>query len=163
MLGGMCANFVKIAIDISSIAWRILPQFGRDFKSKGCLAALGNAILATFWDVPHAVMQDIWRIVRSPFYATGMMFACMYTIVRPFEGRVWIGKIETLWHEGAPHRMDLRYRGKDRSKDLWNQSLKEKIEELLEGKFLFLSYCMLKRGNINDEVAGKPRFRRITS
>lgn len=148
MLGVMGVNALKIIVDISSIFWRIIPQFIEEFSTKKCIAAMGNFFMSINWDLPHAIMQDIWRVVRSPLYAGGMALACVYGIVSPYEGRKWISKIEGLWHE-ASYKMDFRL-GMSKK-----YSLTQFISDIAKGKILFLAWCMQKRGNINDHRLGK--------
>ncbi len=157
MFGIIGANLIKIVIDITSIFWRVIPQLIREFCKNGPVVALANAFMAISWEIPQAVAQDIWRICRSPFHAVGMIFASLIAVVRPMEGRKWIGEIETSWHEGASFRMDIRYRST--VLDFFKQGFTKQISDIASGKLFYLGYCMAKRGNIkNDMVCGKPKY-----
>jgi len=152
MLGMMIANAIKIVSDMTPIFWRVIPKLIADLNTKGIIGAFGNAFMAVVIEVPTEVVQDIWRICRSPLFAIGMMFACLYAPFSPFEARKWIGKIEKLWHEGTSYNMDVRL---DQGKDVDFAKL---FSSALKGKIWFLGYCMQKRGNIADKVAGKDKF-----
>lgn len=157
LFGMVFVNLVKIAVDISAIFWRTLPGLVRDFQNKGILSALGNMAMDVVWHIPHEVAQDIWRVVRSPMYAAGMMLAAAYGVIQPFEGRKWMGEIELNWHQGAPYQQDLRYGLSE--KDYLKISFSEMVKNIWSGKVYYLGYCMQKRGNIEDKVNGVARFR----
>ncbi|NGX59372.1 MAG: hypothetical protein KR126chlam3_00523 [Chlamydiae bacterium] len=155
-LGMMTANCIRVAIDMTAIFWRIIPLFVQDIYRKGFFPSLGNATMSIVWDTPIEIAKDIWRIARSPIYGTGMMMASLFTFALPLEGRKWLGKIEYEWHEGVSYQMDIRHRKSQKQ----NEDLKfsEFISEIAKGKILYLGYCMQKRGNIHEIVAGNPRF-----
>lgn len=155
-LGMIVGRIIHIAIEISAIFWRIIPKLIQNIYTKGIFSALGNAIMEIGWEIPSEIIKDIWRIVRCPFYAIGMMAASLFAIAYPLEGRKWLGKIEYEWHEKTPYHMDIRYRkSEEQCKDM---PFSEFLSEIKAGKICTLGYCMYKRGNIHEKIAGKPRF-----
>ncbi|MDN3506457.1 MAG: hypothetical protein P0S96_04435 [Simkaniaceae bacterium] len=155
-VGMMTVALVRIALNVSSIFWRILPQFVRNAFIKGPVQALADLTMRVGFDLPLEVIKDLWRIVRSPLYGFGIMLAGLVAIPCPFEGRKWLGRIEGDWHEGLSCNRDIRY-GKT-PKEIDNLPFSELIWEIQAGKVFLLGYCMYQRGNINDRIAGKPRF-----
>lgn len=148
MVALMCANFVKIAFDITSVFWKVIPQMLSDIFKKSIFAALGNGFMSVVYEIPKEIVLDIWRICRSPLYTVGLMFASLYTLISPFEGRKWIGKIESEWHDGIPYKMNLN-----------KQSNPENFyTDIAMGKVLFLAICMQKMGNIGDKVGAFDKF-----
>lgn len=103
------------------------------------------------------VTQSIWRIARSPIYALGMMLASLFTMICPLKGSTWLASIEYEWHQKTSYRRDIRYR-------LSKKEIRKKIlscrfiSDIKEGKVLYLTYCMQKRGNIRE-----PRFKPLYS
>lgn len=152
-MGVMAWNFLKILVDVSSIFWKVLPQLIDDFSRIGIVDALGNAFMASVWEIPTEVYKDIWRIARAPRYSLGLSLACAYAVISPLEGRKWISKIELDWHEGISYRGNLPCVGKKKT------SLYELIQHLAAGKFIFLGYCMQKRGNLQDQFNGISKFK----
>lgn len=144
----MCANLVKIAIDITSVFWKIIPQMLSDISKKGFFDALGNGCMAVVYEIPKEIVLDVWRICRSPLFTVGLMLACLYTLVSPFEGRKWIGKIETQWHDGISYKMNLNKKTEP----------EQFYTDIALGKVLFFAMCMQKMGNINDKVGGFDKF-----
>lgn len=146
----MVANLIKVVLDFSSIVWKGVPQLVSDFSSKGCVAAVGNFFARAICIVPLEIGEGLFRIVRSPFYAVAMMCATVYEIVRPLEGRVWISELETRWHQGATYKDDARLLWPENTGSHWV----EWASALASGKVYFLAFCMLKRGNLNDQRNG---------
>ncbi len=155
--GLVLVNFLKIVIDLSSFFWRVLPSFIQNLSTKGIVRATANLLMATLWQIPTAISEDIWRIARVPIYALGMISAGLVGLIAPMEGLRWIAKIEFAWHQKTSYQMDLRHRKTD--KELCSlRNIPNLITEICSGKILFLGYCIQKRGNIEDEVAGMKRF-----
>jgi len=137
----MIANLLKVIGDVTSIFWKVLPQIAADLSQKGIVAALGNAIMAVTVEIPCEIVADLWRICRSPLYAVGMEIACLYGMISPYEGRKWIGKIESNWHERVPYYEDIR-----------SATSETCLREIFKGKIFFIAICMQKMGNIHDKV-----------
>ncbi|NGX38206.1 MAG: hypothetical protein K1000chlam2_01378 [Chlamydiae bacterium] len=155
-LGIMFANAIKIAIDLSAIFWRVIPNLINDLKVKAPLASLGHGIMTVVVEIPTNVMKDMWRIAKSPLYAALMMTAALFTMLSPLEGRKWLGEVEYEWHEKVSYRMDIRH-GKTEKE--WKELPPAQVfSELKAGKIMFLGYCMLEKGNRNDKRAGRPRY-----
>lgn len=164
----MTFNACKIFVDISSIFWRTVPELIQSISTKGFLAAFGSACMKITWEIPDQVASDLWRIIKTPFYAAAMMTAALFTVASPLEGRKWLGKIEYCWHEGTSFREDLRRTNNCECFGFWEviHDLKQGkafylwkvITELVQGKIIYLGYCMQVRRNINETVAGKKRF-----
>jgi|GEM_PF-3136487 len=155
-LGMMVTSLIRIAINVSAIFWRTVPQFIKNISIKGPVQALANLAMRTFFEFPLEIAKDIWRIIRSPLYGIGMMAASLVALPCPLEGRKWLGKIEKDWHEGLSCNMDIRY-GRSQ-KDLEDLPFSELVSEISNGKIFLLGYCMYKRGNLSEKIAGKPRF-----
>jgi hypothetical protein len=154
LVGIMTANLIKIAIDVSSIFWKVIPQMLHELYSKGIVSALGNAIMATVYEIPKEICFDIWRICRSPFFALGMEFASLYAIFSPYEGRKWIGKVESIWRDETPYKLNVNnLDGKKIDKDPFHL-----FKEIAKGKILFMAICMQKMGNIHDKVGNKNKY-----
>ncbi len=47
-------------------------------------------------------IKSVWRIVKAPFYATAFLFATIYSLVKPMEGRILTSLVERDWNEGVP-------------------------------------------------------------
>ncbi|NGX39073.1 MAG: hypothetical protein KR126chlam1_00393 [Chlamydiae bacterium] len=153
----MAANLCKIAVDISSVFWRVLPNLYKDFCTKSPLTALGNAFLSVIYVIPSAIGESLWRIARTPLYALAMIFASGYTIFQPLEGRKWIGKIELDWHQVDSRNWDLRYEYSGPQEDgFWTTCIRW-IKKIPEGKILFLAYCMQRQGNLYEKNTNRTR------
>lgn len=157
MLCMIGAHLTKIVIDISSIFWKIIPQCISVYKDKGLPGSLSVFFMTVVWQLPSEISTTIWRIVRSPLYAVGMMCAALLGIVYPAEGRKWMGLVEYEWHDRTSYTMDMRYQRKF-EKGFEAIPFSELVSELAKGKVFFLGYCFQKRGNINDKVHGVSRF-----
>lgn len=144
-LGLIVGNLVQIAVKATSIFWRVIPQIIQERSTKGILPAFGNGVVAIVAEIPLQIIQDIWRICRAPIYALGVMFACIYALPVPYEGRKWIGRIENAWHEGASYKMH-------------GQCEPDCISDAKEGKFYFAAICMQKRGNIADKAGNMDKY-----
>ncbi len=148
-LGLISANLLKMVADITSIFWKVIPQLIQELSAKGIRAALGNAIMTIVFEIPNEMILDLWRVCRSPLYAVAIEVACLYTMLSPYEGRKWIGKIESQWHDGTPY-----------TKHLQDTPASECVDEVLfDGKVLFMAVCMQKMGNIYDKVDKLDKFR----
>jgi len=143
----MIANLLKIIGNITSIFWKVIPQMVSDLLQKGVIATLGNAVMAIIFEIPCEIAADLCRICRSPLYAVGMEIASLYGMFSPYEGRKWIGKIESSWHDNLPYYEDVR-----------STTLDTFLKETFKGKILFLAICMQKMGNINDKVNGINKY-----
>lgn len=152
----MGAHLMHLGRDITSFFWRVIPQGIKNIYRKGLIAALGHTFLTILWEIPRAITTDIWRIVRDPIYAFGMMAASFFCIFFPLEGRVWLDRIEREWHEGASYRLDVGY-GKS-EEELKKMGCARLFSQLMSGKVFFLGYCMQRRGNIEEKIAENPRF-----
>lgn len=149
LAGMICAHLLKTASDILSIFWKVLPQLIKDLSAKGPGASFGNTMMAVFIEIPLEIGADLLRICRSPFFAVALEIACLYTMISPYEGRKWIGKIENLWHEGLHYHLDVRDTDPARC-----------FEEIVyDGKILFLGICMQRMGNIHDKVRDLDKYR----
>lgn len=51
--------------------------------------------------------QQIWALVRIPFYFLSMQCAALYGTVQPLEGRAMIGRLESLLHDGKNRNQAL--------------------------------------------------------
>ncbi|MBS0629954.1 MAG: hypothetical protein JSS30_07030 [Verrucomicrobia bacterium] len=149
MLGLMSANFLKIIVDVTSIFWKVIPQSISELSSKGIRATLANALMTVIFEIPNEIILDLWRICRSPLYAIGVQVASLYTMLSPYEGRKWIGKIESQWHDGTPYQ-----------KSILDTPAENCVDEVLhDGRILFLAVCMQKMGNIHDKVGSLEKYR----
>lgn len=153
MVGMAVAQLFQAVTAITSIFWKSVPQIKGDYEAKGAMEALANFTFSVVYEIPAKLMHLACRFVLNPFHAGALALACAYTIIKPLEGRVWISKAESAWHEGATYRDDLRYGSPDipEGDDL--------ISHIWAGKIQFLGWCMQKRGNVQDQVSGVSRFR----
>jgi hypothetical protein len=157
-------NLMHIALDVASIAWRVLSEFGETWKSKGALDALLSVVFAVVWEMPKSVALNIWGVVRTPMYAVGVMLAAAWGVVSPYEGRKMVGKIEKEWHDGLTYKDDFRM-GKDdqflsKMDDCkrYGEDCSRCFGEIKAGKVWFLGWCMQVRGNIHDKVGAAAKF-----
>lgn len=155
MLGIMTFHSIVAVVDIASVFWKVIPQLINQLRIKPIVACLGNAYMTVAHELPSKLGADIRRIVRSPFFAIGMLFAAAFGVIYPQEGRKWLGQIEYEWHEGASYRQDIRYRRKYEWSDIYPYAY---YCHALEGRIFNLGYCMQKRGNIHDKVQDKLQF-----
>lgn len=154
MVGIMTANLIKIGVDVTSIFWKVIPQMIRELYSKGIVSALGNAVMATIYEIPKEICLDIWRICRSPIFALGMEFASLYAIFSPYEGRKWIGKVESAWRDETPYRLNVnKLDNKKYDSDRFYL-----FKQISKGKILFMAICMQKMGNIYDKVGNLNKY-----
>nr|NGX46450.1 hypothetical protein [Chlamydiota bacterium] len=107
---------------------------------------------------------NMWRIVRAPLFAVGVMFAAAWGLFSPYEGRKMIGKIEKEWHDGLTFKDDMRM-GKDeqflnKMDDCkkYSDDCGTCFTEIKTGKVFFLGWCMQVRGNIDAKVAGVAKY-----
>lgn len=52
-------------------------------------------------DIPIEIGKSIWRIVKAPFYALAFIFAAIYSLFDPMNGRKLGSYIERDWNEGV--------------------------------------------------------------
>ena len=150
----MFSNVVKTVYEVCKIAQRALQECISNFATKGIFASASNLFMAFVFEIPSGVLKNVWQIAKSPLYAVGMMFGGAYTAIHPYEGRQWIAKIESAWHN-VSYKMGVQYR---RTREELHEKGGGVIWELLSGKVCFLGYCMQKRGSISDKVDGQLRF-----
>lgn len=154
-VGGMLCHAAKIIIDITSIFWRYIPQAIHKLWQKGVVLALVDYCFSVCLVVPNEVVKDLWRIVRTPLFALGLMGAAFYGMFSPLEGRKWMARIELEWHEGYDYHFDPRSRRSDT--ECKNSTLEQDIQRLADEEFWYLGYCMQKRGNIDEKVVSGKR------
>lgn len=53
-------------------------------------------------DIPKEMAKSVLRAVKAPFYATAEIFAALYSLVDPLNGRKLGAAIELDWNEGVP-------------------------------------------------------------
>jgi hypothetical protein len=152
----MGAGIGHMAYDVAALFLCVLPELIKNVSPKGVWQAFAHFALQVTVEFPLQLASDVWRVARSPLYGLGMMAAAIVAQPCPLEGRKWLGNIEKDWHQGLNYSNDIRYR---KSVEEWDDmSCSEFFWCLWEGKVLLLAYCMFKRGNINDKVAGMPRY-----
>lgn len=112
-------------------SWPQVLQLGKDL----CLTA------------PHCFLKGCAAMLKAPFYSISLQVAALYGMVRPLEGRAWVGFIERKWHGTDSHRADFTY-ALDRMS----------LEDVLLHSFcdkdfpytFYLAFCMQKLGHIED-------------
>jgi hypothetical protein len=146
----MAANFISIAVDIVGISIEALAKIGKEWKKLTKGEALANFALRIIIEIPIAVVQDIWGIVRAPFYTAAMMTVAVYGLFNPLGARPWYNKVEKHWHDGKGYEYDFRHHAPNSFKfeRFW--------KGYREGKIVFMAYCCLKCGNRAD-----PRFQLV--
>lgn len=155
----MVINAAKIFTDVANIALRTLMEFGQNWKQRGPVEAFATIFFAVTWEAPATVFGDICRIAKAPLHGMGMIYAGLYGIFSPYEGRKWFARIERSLHEGATIKDDLRYypmvKGTTAEEiaDVWNR--------LQSGNILFSGFCMQPIGNLRDKASHLNRFERI--
>ncbi len=78
------------------------------FYILGCLsieACLGRALFKEqrrfkWSDISNEIEASLARIVKAPFYGTALMYASLYVLVDPLNGRKLGTQIESDWNEG---------------------------------------------------------------
>jgi len=147
--GLLCANLLKMVVDITSIFWKVIPESIQNLSTKGIRATLVNAVMTVIFEIPNDLILGVMRICRTPFYAVALEVACLYAMFSPYEGRKWIGKIESQWHENTPYKNHLL-------ETLPNDC----VDALLfDNKVIFLAVCMQKMGNIHDKVGKLDKYK----
>jgi hypothetical protein len=140
--GVMVWNIGKIFFDIVRISFNVLQNFGTWWKEKG----LFHIVKEFFGRIFKAVIcQDLWHIVRAPFYAIGMMMAAGIGVICPYFGRKWVAKIENSWQDGFSHERDIRVAGEKESLTLCPVIWKESKE----ARVFYLAHCFQVQGNIH--------------
>lgn len=158
MAAVMCANLVKIITSTVNIIFRVVFEFAKTWNDKGAIEAFATVFYALSWEIPTTLANNIWRIIKAPLYAVALCLATPYALLSPYEGRKWIAKVESSWHEGTDYRNDYCY--------LTDHTCSEKsrptmIKGILAGKIYFLALCMQPIGNIKDKVGDLDRFVRV--
>ncbi len=154
--GMMAFHSIQAILDITSIFWRVIPELINELRVKPVFASLANASIKITCEIPLKLIADIRRVVQSPLFALGMLFASLIGVIYPQEGRKWLGAVELQWHEGATYRQDFRYQLGDEGYK--QATLCDLYRYAQAGNTFYLGYCMQKRGNINEMIKNKPRF-----
>jgi hypothetical protein len=94
---------------------------------------------------PTALLEQIWTIVRAPFYCLKLHFYAVYGIFNPLEGRAGIGAAEAALHQ-TDRRHDWKY-GPQKSDFQW---LREALTERDFRYTHFLAFCMQPFGKTSD-------------
>jgi hypothetical protein len=158
-VGIMQFYLIKMVVDVARLSFTFLKDLFSESKRKGILPALANFAVKVIWQIPIALINDLWHIARSPFYAVALSCAALLGILFPFEGRKWIGQIEQQWHDGISHSDDVRH-GMTKKQVKKHLFTKKFFQEIFDGKCIFLAYCMLKRGNLKERAEnGELRYK----
>lgn len=156
MLGMMAVNTIRIATDTYLTAKRVLEEFGEVWKQRGLLEASANVFFAVIIEIPINIILDICRIVKAPFFAIGFFFAALYGVISPYEGRKWVGAVESAWHEGLDYHHDIRYNIPGGLES--EEEMSRTCQEIKAGQIFFIAWCMQKRGNVNEKIQNLDRF-----
>lgn len=137
------------------IGWNIiripLVALGTILVSLGRLIAHPNKVQCVqllkdiAWTAPKRIVEDIWTVVRAPFFAIAMEFAAIYGIFKPVEGRKMIGQIERPWHQYS-RKHDVRYVDPNQDPLFLLKALADKDFD----RTFYLAECMQPYGNLND-------------
>lgn len=150
-LGMITIDFMRVVICVSSIFFHTFLKYL--FKREAL--SLKNHVIKEV----TKIVENVYRLIKVPVYTVKMMGVSVYTFLLPLRGRKWF-KVELDWHEGTTYQKDIRRKDLCCKKGTNCMSLLSlgSIMELLNGKVLYLTYCMQKRGNIHEMVIGGKRF-----
>lgn len=140
-------NLCKIVVDIVALAIKTIQLLAKEWSEKGAKEALKNAgweFCSKFFKV--ILCEDIWQVVSTPFYATGMLFSAAFGVVCPYLGRKGVAKIEYHWHGKMPHRRDFRRMQVGEPMGCCAPILTDPKE----ARVFFLAYCFQVKGNSRD-------------
>lgn len=91
------------AVAYNAIRIAIIP-----FYILGCLAyesctgkELEKGRPFTINDIPVEMAKSVWRIVKAPFYAVAFIYAALYSLIDPLNGRKLGSYLERDWNEGV--------------------------------------------------------------
>ncbi len=97
------------------------------------------------WTAPKRIIEDIWTVVRAPFYAIAMEFAAIYGVFKPVEARKMMGQIERSWHQYS-RKHDVRYQDPNLDPLFILKALTDKDFD----RTFYIAECMQPYGNLND-------------
>lgn len=93
---------------VAAVAYNVIRTAVIPFYILGCLvyeSCTGNEIEKdrpfTLTDIPLEMAKSIWRIVKAPFYAVAFMYAALYSLIDPLNGRKLGSYLERDWNEGV--------------------------------------------------------------
>ena len=160
----MVSNVISIAIEICTIVWRVLAEFGETWKNKGAFDALASVFFALAWEVPKSVCKNVWNAVRPIFFTPGVMLGAAWGVFSPYEGRRMVAEVEQEWHDGLTYKDDFRmgknenFLSKMDDCKRYSDDCGTCFSEIKTGKVWFLGWCMQVRGNIHAKVAGVAKY-----
>lgn len=96
---------------------------------------------------PLAFFKEAWKIVQIPFLYIAMEFAALYGVIRPLEGRVFLGQVEQILHDGKGRRQAVQYEKTPRS---YFEYFKEALFEEDPQHAFFVGFCMQPLGSTRD-------------
>jgi hypothetical protein len=139
--------------DISSKCFAIL--IGLPFYTAAVMGthAIRSATLLTTYlvkgemqEAVASVAQEIWAIVKAPFYAIAMMFWTLPGIFDPLPNRSIIARLEAEW-SGSERQYDLL---RMRKGEKFPPSLFEYFTDRHSKVTFFLAFCFQPKGSLND-------------
>ena len=103
-------------------------------------ASIANLSLVLF-------CKEIWTVIRTPFYFVALDFAALYGVFKPLEGRVLLGEIESLLHDGKGRRQSESYQKIQRPFGAlcWDFLVQKELKTTQ-----FIAFCMQPIGRTDD-------------
>jgi hypothetical protein len=147
----MMYNLGNMPVKVVEVASNAIKLYQEEIKSKPCCEAFGNLMRGLFWDTTKEIGLAIYRVARAVFFALAIFFVAVFvTPVDPYLARLWIGRIEKVWHDDVPHTRDPRHVYRDKLKNNETNCI-----ELLSSEVFYLAFCFqpsAHRDNKNIEL-----------
>lgn len=106
---------------------------------------------------PRHLFSDLWRIIRAPVFAIGMMLVLPMGIFSPLQGRKIVSHIEKRWHFDASYKEDFRLVQERKDLDILIH-LKQAFFERPCRRTCYFAYCFQPLGKIDDPKLINIRF-----
>jgi|GEM_PF-3295519 len=112
LVGTMAYNALKIPVDVIRILITGVANFMRDFSELGTWHNLTKNWNDATLELVTSVSDDIWNIIRSPYYALGIEIAALAGIFNPLGvGLAGVSQIEFNWNHQRSRETEFRVVG----------------------------------------------------
>jgi len=145
-VGHMAWYLVKTPIQAMKMVVERIKDLGKALKQKASSEELFAKFKTYFLEILNKIKNNLWNVVRAPFFGIAVQFMALYGIVNPYEGRKWEAKIEHEWQHRVSWRQDWRMMDTPESEGMWTALFKD----IQKAQCCYLAHCFQVRGKLSD-------------